>query len=59
MWRMAWPALPVSLYRGVRQAVVVEPAASAWGQGLTLVCLSAQRKRFLWNRGCNYGLFRG
>jgi len=28
-------------------------------QGLTLVHLSAQRKRFLWYRGCFEGLFRG
>jgi hypothetical protein len=29
------------------------------GQGLTLVHFSAQRKRFLWNRGCVWLLFRG
>jgi len=29
------------------------------GQGLTLVHFSAQRKRFLWDRGCIEGLFRG
>jgi hypothetical protein len=28
-------------------------------QGLTLVHLSAQRKRFVWNRGCIQGLFWG
>ena len=28
-------------------------------QGLTLVESSAQRKRFLWNRGCVWGLFKG
>jgi hypothetical protein len=28
-------------------------------QGLTLVHFSAQRKRFLWDRGCIEGLFRG
>jgi len=28
-------------------------------QGLTLVHFSAQRKRFLWDKGCNWGLFRG
>jgi len=28
-------------------------------QGLILVHLSAQRKRFLWSRGCIKGLFRG
>ena len=29
------------------------------GQGLTLVHFPAQRKRFLWDRGCVQGLFRG
>ena len=29
------------------------------GQGPTLVHLSAQQKRFLWDRGCIQGLFRG
>jgi hypothetical protein len=28
-------------------------------QGLTLVHISAQRKRFLWDRGCTQGSFRG
>jgi len=28
-------------------------------QGLTLVYFSAQRKRFLWDRGCVQVLFRG
>jgi hypothetical protein len=28
-------------------------------QGLTLIHSSAQRKRFLWDRGCVEGLFRG
>ena len=28
-------------------------------QGLTLVHFSAQRKRFLWDRGCMKGLLRG
>jgi len=28
-------------------------------QELTLVHFSAQRKRFLWHRGCSQGLFRG
>ena len=28
-------------------------------QGLTLVQFSAQRKRFLWGRGCTLELFRG
>jgi len=31
---------------------------ASW-QGRTLVHYSAQRKRFLWDRGCIYGLFRG
>ena len=26
-------------------------------QGLTLVHFSAQRKRFMWDRGCMYGVF--
>jgi len=30
-----------------------------WRQGLTLVHLSAQRKRFLWDKGCISGWFRG
>jgi len=34
-------------------------ARFASNQGLTFVHFSAQRKRFLWDRGCNYGLFRG
>ena len=29
------------------------------GQGLTLVHISAQLERFLWDRGCIYGLCRG
>jgi len=29
------------------------------GQGLTPVHFSAQRKRFLWDRGCIPGWFRG
>ena len=31
--------------------------ASASEQGLTLVHFSAQRKRFMWDRGCMYGVF--
>jgi len=31
----------------------------AWRQGHTLVHFSAQRKRFLWHRGCIQGLFTG
>ena len=34
-------------------------AAATSGQGLTLVHLSAQRKRFLWERGCTYGVCMG
>jgi hypothetical protein len=30
----------------------VNPTQSAAAQGLTLVHFSAQRKRFLWDRGC-------
>jgi len=33
-------------------------AASARKQGLTLLHFSAQRKRYLWDRGCIEGLFR-
>jgi hypothetical protein len=31
----------------------------AFNQGLTLVHLSAQRQRFLWDRWCVQGLLRG
>jgi len=34
-------------------------AQLASGQGLTLVHFSAQRKRFMWDRGCTQGLVRG
>ena len=34
-------------------------ARSARHQGLTLVHLSAQRKCFVWDRGCIEGLFSG
>jgi len=34
-------------------------AATSAAQGLTLVHVSAQRKRFLWDRGCIYELFKG
>jgi hypothetical protein len=34
-------------------------AATPATQGLTLVHFSAQRERFLWGRGCMYGLLRG
>ena len=33
--------------------------AMATVQGLTLVHFSAQRKRFLWSKGCIYALFSG
>ena len=36
---------------------VVQAACVFW-QGLTFVNFSAQRKRFLWDRGCVYALFR-
>ena len=32
---------------------------TVYRQGLTLVHFSAQRKCFLWDRGCIYGFFRG
>jgi hypothetical protein len=32
---------------------------AASDQGLTLAHFSAQHKRFLWTKGCLYGLFRG
>ena len=34
-------------------------AQLASGQGLALVHFLAQLERFLWDRGCMYGLFRG
>jgi len=34
-------------------------AATGPRQRLTLVHFSAQRERFLWDRGCNEGFFRG
>jgi len=37
----------------------IEPRLATGRQGLTLVHFSAQLKRFLWERGCIYGLFRG
>jgi hypothetical protein len=39
--------------------LLVRCSTSTVSQGLTLVHFSAQRKRFLWDRGCTYGLFRG
>ena len=43
--------------RAARQQPRLEPRARA--QGLTLVLLSAQLKRILWDRGCMQGLFWG
>ena len=40
-------------------AAAAVSAVSAANQGLTLLQISTQRKRFLWNRGCIYGLLRG
>ena len=39
--------------------VLDEAPGGAHHQGLTLVHFSAQRKRFLWDRGCISGLSRG
>ena len=57
------------LYDGVRVLNFTASAALAAGasvtysahgrQGLTLLHFSAQRKRFLWDRGCISGLFMG
>jgi len=33
--------------------------SDSWGQGLALVHFSAQLERFLWDRGCVEGLYRG
>jgi len=35
------------------------PLYNPHGQGLTFAHFSAQRKRFVWDRGCIQGLFRG
>ena len=35
------------------------PVVTASGQGLTLVHVSAQPQRYLWDRGCVFGLFSG
>jgi hypothetical protein len=35
---------------------LIAPASHPRGQGLTLVHFSPQRKRFLWERGCIYGI---
>ena len=42
-----------------RAATSARMCRSAPRQGLSLVHFSAQRKRFLWDRGCIKGLFRG
>jgi hypothetical protein len=48
----------------VRQRLMRSPDIAGaikrwWRQGITLVHFSAQRKRFLWDRGCIKGLLRG
>jgi hypothetical protein len=66
------PRLPLLLHRrdGVQHIVRgaagdvqhmagVGAAGDGVGQGLTIVHFSAQLKRFLWDRGCVEGLFRG
>jgi hypothetical protein len=40
-------------------SVAAAPASPPVNQGLTLVHFLAQRKRFLWNRGCLSGLIMG
>jgi hypothetical protein len=47
--------LGTSLFYGLNGVERNEAAAAAW-QGLTLVHLSAQLERFLWDRGCAQGL---
>ena len=49
------PALSSTAVAGVRSSSL----EMASDQGLTLVHFSAQRKRFLWDRGCIEGLLRG
>ena len=44
---------------GRAEAVAAKCTDAERRQGLTLVHFSAQRKRFLWDRGCIEGLFRG
>jgi hypothetical protein len=51
--------LPGTDHAGIATQLVVERALEAEGQGLTLVHFSAQRKRFLWDRGCVQGVYRG
>ena len=38
---------------------ILNSRAGSSDQGLTLVHFSAERKRFLWDRECIEGLFRG
>jgi len=49
------PALPYQVGGGGAAPSINARTAPSRGQGLTLVHLSAQRKRFLWDKGC----FRG
>jgi hypothetical protein len=42
-----------------RWGAAFNPIRFADGQGLTLVHVSAKRKRFLWDRGYIQGLFMG
>jgi hypothetical protein len=49
----------VHLFRhGVDELLGGEPVLAAQ-QGLTLLHFSAQRERFLWDRGCIHGMLRG
>jgi len=50
----AWPTPPVLRSPPAGAIVVIssDPAASTRTQGLTLVHFSAQRKRFLLDKGC-------
>jgi len=38
---------------------LISAASRPWNQGLTLVQFSAQRKHFVWDRGCSEGVFVG
>jgi len=51
------PGLTMRVHGAAEKPMSGTPSASA--QGLTLLHFSAQRKRFLWDRGCIQGLFRG
>ena len=44
---------------GVAADMIRKIIAEGDGQGLTLVPFSPQRKRFVWDRGCIEGFFRG